>query len=120
MNAKTLVSKSSLFNGNGNSTPNINNNSIGVVSHGKPNYAPRPPPLQFGGKPNIARHHSMKSPRYFFVCFLYLDYLCLKSKTITLFLLYRTPPIGPQGGSMFATLRQPGNQLIGESKLNRI
>lgn len=65
VNAKPLVNKSNLFNGNGNSTPNINNNSIGVVNHGKPNYAPRPPPLQVGEKPTVKRYHSMKSPRYF-------------------------------------------------------
>lgn len=37
--------------------------------HGKPNFAPKPPGLQQlaianGQRPAVARHHSMKSPRY--------------------------------------------------------
>lgn len=89
VNAKPLVNKSNLFNGNGNSTPNINNNSIGVVNHGKPNYAPRPPPLQVGGRPNIARHHSMKSPRYFvFIFVIFLVVFSLKCYSINVYLYY--------------------------------
>lgn len=38
-------------------------------NHGKPNFAPKPPGLQKlalanGQRPGVARHHSMKSPRY--------------------------------------------------------
>lgn len=42
-------------------------------NHGKPNFAPKPPGLQqlamaSGQRPAVARHHSMRSPRYSFFC----------------------------------------------------
>lgn len=43
-------------------------------NHGKPNFAPKPPGLQQlamanGQRPAVARHHSMKSPRYKSNCY---------------------------------------------------
>lgn len=59
-----VANKSSLFNTMANQPMQIHK-----PNHGKPNLAPKPPgappgSAQNSGKTSVARHHSMKSPRY--------------------------------------------------------
>lgn len=108
-----IPNKSSLFNHSSNNVNNINSrdnfesksqSSAPKINHGKPNLAPKPPPLlslpmnnnntsnvnisnnslNDGSRKSVARHQSMKSPRYYAICVLfcflfsslYLSVLC--------------------------------------------
>lgn len=70
--ADAVANKSSLFNKTVGAAPVVLNPQK-VINHGKPKCAPKPPPqLQLvannsgdSSRKIVARHQSMKSPRYF-------------------------------------------------------